>query len=517
MRSLLNCLAALAVLVPSAGCGLYFGAGDPPPDAGPCQYGEDLATYRNPQDGTCQAFGGGNPCNVGEGAAPRAQPDWAFCGSSCEALDENSCLAASGCRAAYQDLGVAPCPLDVPCDPTPSKFLGCWGTAPSGPISSGSCAGLDAQSCSEHDNCTAHYVDTGFAPDSAGLQQALSFNGCLDEQPQGGSCATVDIGCPVGTHCEDVCTPQPCGDGTGSGSAGTGSGSANPVDGGMGGGSGAGDAGTGGGSGASDGGVPVGGGCYPTCIPDAPQTCDQIACPVGSHCQLDCAPCDPTNPDPRCMSTCYPSCVPDYPSCGAVDCGPGYECVEACTGGMPGDPNTGSCTTECVPVTPPGPGDCIGPISCDAAPPACPAGSVAGIANGCYTGYCIPVAACGPRDPGTCAGTVSCATPPPQCPMGTVAGIANGCWSGFCIPDAACPPATCEQLPDEASCQARPDCTPIYQGLDCTCTPAGCTCASEIYETCRGYATQPPVFKTKSGKVLGAVRHAASKPGSNHH
>jgi hypothetical protein len=43
------------------------------------------------------------------------------------------------------------------------------------------------------------------------------------------------------------------------------------------------------------------------------------------------------------------------------------------------------------------PGRCWDPVACDAAPPACPTGTVPGIANGCYTQACIPTDLCEPQ------------------------------------------------------------------------------------------------------------------------
>lgn len=95
-----------------------------------------------------------------------------------------------------------------------------------------------------------------------------------------------------------------------------------------------------------------------------------------------------------------------------------------------------SCMPELRPLDP---GTCDGQVLCRAAPPACPTGTVPGILNGCYSGYCIPDADCGPKDPGTCdAGGVRCNLAPPACPTGTEPGVKDGCWSGYCIPDAAC-------------------------------------------------------------------------------
>jgi hypothetical protein len=69
--------------------------------------------------------------------------------------------------------------------------------------------------------------------------------------------------------------------------------------------------------------------------------------------------------------------------------------------------------------------------------------------------------------------------------MGTLPGVVNGCWSGYCIPTYSCEIAACETLSSEAACSARGDCTPVYLGTDCTCTMSGgCTCTTETYERC---------------------------------
>ena len=82
---------------------------------------------------------------------------------------------------------------------------------------------------------------------------------------------------------------------------------------------------------------------------------------------------------------------------------------------------------------------------CPTLPPACPQGTTPGIANGCRSGYCIPLAECG-HDPGECRGEVACDAAPPACPAGTVPGIDGACWSGYCIPEAACEPEACADL-----------------------------------------------------------------------
>ena len=40
---------------------------------------------------------------------------------------------------------------------------------------------------------------------------------------------------------------------------------------------------------------------------------------------------------------------------------------------------------------------------------------------------------------GSCTEAATCTTPPPACPSNTMAGVANGCYTGACIPDQFCP------------------------------------------------------------------------------
>ena len=211
--------------------------------------------------------------------------------------------------------------------------------------------------------------------------------------------------------------------------------------------------------------------CEGVCVPDA--ACSAVDCGMGYHCEETCYPCDTTDGS-MCDPECYPACVPDQ-TCANVDCGPGYECAMECS--------SGTCYPACIP-TGGGPGDCYGSVTCNSAPPQCPANTTPGVTNGCYTGYCIPVSQCGPSDPGQCYAQVMCNIAPPACPMGSLPGVVNGCWSGFCIPTGDCEVSACETLTDETSCESRMDCIPIYNGTDCTCTPSGCTCATETWERC---------------------------------
>lgn len=211
---------------------------------------------------------------------------------------------------------------------------------------------------------------------------------------------------------------------------------------------------------------------FEQCVDESQGSCGSgQQCPMGSHCEQQCAPCDGLG----CNDTCAPTCVSDT-TCDTVNCGPGSQCVQQC------DAFNG-CTPTCVPTTT-DPGSCTGTISCNSGPPTCPANTTPGIANGCWSGYCIPNAECGAHDPGQCYAPVTCNSAPPSCPSGTLAGVTNGCYSGYCIPTYGCELPACEALGSENACDARSDCTPVYTGTDCTCTLNGCTCATETYSRC---------------------------------
>ncbi len=93
-------------------------------------------------------------------------------------------------------------------------------------------------------------------------------------------------------------------------------------------------------------------------------------------------------------------------------------------------------------------------------------------------------------DPGICDQSgVACNVAPPACPANTVPGVRDNCWSGYCIPTSACPPGppvACEAITDETTCKQRSaDCTAVYEGMNCTCDPSGaCTCESETFARC---------------------------------
>jgi hypothetical protein len=117
--------------------------------------------FFDPQSGGCILVGdreacdscGGPQCVVGDGSAM----DLALCDEGCASFTEMTCLGQPGCIAAYVD----------------GSFAYCRGTAPSGPVHSGACAGLDAHECARHDNCAAWYLHR--------VSGAMSFDHCADE------------------------------------------------------------------------------------------------------------------------------------------------------------------------------------------------------------------------------------------------------------------------------------------------------------------------------------------------
>jgi hypothetical protein len=451
MKSLLLALAVLA-----SGCVLYGGDDDGDDDV--CAYEGDIAAaeLRNPDTGSCESWGGGGGCY----GAPEPWPDWASCYSECEGLDEQGCLATSGCRAAYWQ---ETCPPWADCDASwqPPTFYGCWGTAPSGPTQ-GACDGLSAYDCSRHDDCVAVYDRDWNAGDEENYNR---FSYCAPE-PWTQGCYS-DSECPAGYECtaDTECYPPPgCEDGQACPDV-----------------------------------------CYGRCVPSQ-NGCEAVDCGPGYHCELQCYPCDPVDPDDgSCDYPCEVTCVPDSPNtCSdGMECPPGSHCVEVCNGGGT-DPGGGGggctpeecypeyCWSECVDDTP-DPGTCDGDVYCDALPPACPDGTVPGISNGCWSGYCIPVEDCAPNDPGECYAPVACDMAPPACPEGSTPGVRDGCYTGYCIPVWACDSSvTCESLTTEAACAARADCQALYEGTGCTCYPDGtCTCEEWQFARCETGNVEP--------------------------
>ena len=271
----------LAVLVLASGCDLYWNStGDDVCNGygyGGIAPSQDL---RNPVTGDCEYFGGGDypcdsacgPCPATTEGAPQADPDWGQCYGSCNALDEASCLTTSGCLATYDDVT------------THASFRGCFATAPSGPVSTGACYGLDAHECSRHDNCAMYY--------DAGLDALVpgQFTRCAPE-PTTAGCSAVD--CGPGYHCADQCT-DPCPP--------NGACTMNPT-------------------------------CTATCVPDA-DSCANVDCGPGYECVQTCGGGTPT-PNGMVPGTCSASCV-EVTACEALatenDCAQRSDCTTVYNG-----------------------------------------------------------------------------------------------------------------------------------------------------------------------------------------
>lgn len=421
---------ALALCVVAlTGCDLYFGNGG---DDAPCVGGggivDGYVEYRDPSTGECvpDPYGGTcddscGPCPERGGAAPYIT--MGLCYSQCTGLAEGVCQGTSGCQASYEN--------DSETDGPPA-YTGCWQIAPTGPTYN-TCATLDALECSAQDTCSMLYTETYGG-------KGRTFTACLPETEQPTYCAG-DEGCGPNAYCDMTeCYPPP----------------------------------------GCDANCPTCGACpavcYGVCVGYSP-SCAAVDCAPGYHCEEQCY----ADSDPLQMDWCTTACVPDASSCALIDCGPGYECVESCALSSNG---TYYCESTCIPSNNGDPGSCYGNVACDALPPACPSGTTPGIKDLCWTGYCIPNAACGPNDPGECYGDVNCFANPPACPTGTTAGVLNGCWTGYCIPDGQCAAPACATLSSEQACTARADCAPIYQGTNCECTANGCTCETLSYERC---------------------------------
>ncbi len=153
--------------------------------------------YRDPSTGKCQSFG--TPCDSACGPCPaveQPQPDWAPCFGPCEQLGETSCLATANCHAAYSD------------DPTPQPvFLACWELPPSGAIH-GACIGLDAQTCSEHDDCASLYTGPVNQPQNF----SPSFERCIAKPGAQPACASLagEAACVARADCDPIYDGSNC-------------------------------------------------------------------------------------------------------------------------------------------------------------------------------------------------------------------------------------------------------------------------------------------------------------------
>lgn len=196
-------LTTILATVTLSGCNVWFLGDD-------CENAERVPAesigFLDPFTGQCVDFGGGGgggTCGDFGGndlAEPAPLPDFAVCFSQCTDLGEADCLAAEGCRAGY----ASNCLEGLDCTDTSYTFSNCWATAPSGPIR-GECAGLDAYSCSQHDDCMAYHYPLRECDGDDCI--AGNFEACVREMPEPGGCYD-DQDCPSDSHCDAAETCQ---------------------------------------------------------------------------------------------------------------------------------------------------------------------------------------------------------------------------------------------------------------------------------------------------------------------
>ena len=326
-------LVVLSLLL--TGCGLYWGNNNGEDDVCAVAAPDVQSQNRDPFDGQCITTdgGGGGGC----GCLPCPPPPggmgslaWASCSGVCDNLGESDCLATASCHAEYT------APADTTQQNTsPAQFTACWDTI-SSYVSTGACAGLDAQTCATHDNCASLMTNTN---DGEG---DLEFTSCIEESSV---CGTLT--CGTGTHCAEECPP--CN---------------------------------------SEGCT-----CTPRCIPDA--TCADIDCLPGTVCQIQCPDLVGNDTGGSCAPTCVPSGHDPGGCTGTITCN---SAPPACPSNTTAGIENGCYTGYCIPsgnCGQPDPGLCYAQVTCDLAAPACPTGSMPGVSSGgCYTGYCIPQSDC---------------------------------------------------------------------------------------------------------------------------
>ncbi|MEZ4400549.1 MAG: hypothetical protein R3B06_11055 [Kofleriaceae bacterium] len=150
MRATLLCL-----LMVAPACSLYGGD-----DTG-CDPNGPPAQVINPSTLACETQASDDACSAGPTST------WGRCDSTCRTLDEPACLQTPGCRGAYDHdcfFGVGTCALLTP-------FLGCYPTDLNLDSVTG-CAGLDAWSCSRHEQCVGTYRPTA---------TGQAYARCIDE------------------------------------------------------------------------------------------------------------------------------------------------------------------------------------------------------------------------------------------------------------------------------------------------------------------------------------------------
>lgn len=197
-------LAWLVLASSLPGCTLFFDG----PDRDQCIV-EDTpaiapAPLRDPENLTCQSFGGGcdpscGPCpEVAEVAGLAPIPSWGICGSPCEGLDEATCATRSECRVVKD----ARCAIGLDCA---TDFLGCFPTDMAVDETVACSQATDGWTCSHNPGCTAFHRVEPCPFDAPRADCPIPFAFCMPEGRAPGHCfepALCDIvapPCPPGT------------------------------------------------------------------------------------------------------------------------------------------------------------------------------------------------------------------------------------------------------------------------------------------------------------------------------
>jgi hypothetical protein len=172
------------------------------------------------------------------------------------------------------------------------------------------------------------------------------------------------------------------------------------------------------------------------------------------------------------------------------DCGNGYTCDEQRSSCVPEEDTQTTCSDDW---------GCPNGEYCDAATNKCTesclcttdAVAVAGGYDFCDEARSTCLLGVDPE--GTCAGEVTCNQIRPKCPAGQVALIANGCYTGACnwIPSCEATPA-CAAYGNDNDCRSDSSCASSYTGTGCkkpdnTACQAGdtnCTCQTYSFAAC---------------------------------
>ena len=189
----------LVLLVIASACNLYGiggggGGGTCPPGVTGIHSTE--TSLLDPSTGQCQMFATG--CDSQCGPCHNVDiPAWPQCDGGCTGLSESACLANAACHAAYEDIPSGSGSGSG--NPAPT-FSACWNMIASQPNPSGSCVGLDADTCATQHQCgSLMLVET----------DVEHFESCFAVTGTGGGCSTQDPGICYGTvQCNDA--PPAC-------------------------------------------------------------------------------------------------------------------------------------------------------------------------------------------------------------------------------------------------------------------------------------------------------------------